>query len=256
MVRFVLWNCWDIDTYFGMVVGDSDRICFREEGNFQAGTVFVVDKPLKWTSFDVVNKIRGALKKNYGKMKVGHAGTLDPLATGVVVVCVGKETKEIERYMGEEKEYIAELTFGHTTPSYDMETDFDGDYSYEHVTENRLKEVLAQFEGEIDQFPPVYSAVRVDGVRAYEKARRGDDVRMKSRRVQIRHIEILSMDMPVVLLKVVCGKGTYIRSLVHDIGKACGSGAYLSALRRTRVGDFNIANGFKIEEIVGLLQSE
>ena len=158
--------------------------------------------------------------------------------------------------MGEEKEYIAELTFGHTTPSYDMETDFDGDYSYEHVTENKLKEVLAQFEGEIDQFPPVYSAVRVDGVRAYEKARRGDDVRMKSRRVQIRHIEILSMDMPVVLLKVVCGKGTYIRSLVHDIGKACGSGAYLSALRRTRVGDFNIANGFKIEEIVGLLQSE
>lgn len=231
-----------------------DKIKFREQGNFQSGAVLVIDKPLHWTSFDVVNKLRYCLRKTCGKIKVGHAGTLDPLATGVVVVCVGKETKEIERYMGEEKEYIAELTFGHTTPSFDLETEFDGDYDYQHVTESRLKEVVSQFEGEIEQFPPIYSAIRVDGTRAYERARKGDNVELKSRKIRIYHIEILKIDMPVVVLKVVCGKGTYIRSLVNDIGKACKSGAYLSALKRTRVGNFSLIDGFQLNEVVDLLR--
>ena len=237
-----------------MMTDARDKIHFREEGNFQAGAVFVVDKPLRWTSFDVVNKVRYSLKKKCGKIKVGHAGTLDPLATGVVVVCVGRETKSIEQYMGEEKEYRAELTFGHTTPSYDLETPFDGTFPYDHVNEALLHEVLQQFVGEIEQVPPVYSAVRVDGERAYEWARRGEEVALKKRTVFVREIEVLRVDLPVVELRIVCSKGTYIRSLAHDIGRACGSGAYLSALRRTRVGAFSIDDGLRIEEIVPLLQ--
>ena len=217
------------------------NIFFREGEDFRAGAVFVVDKPLHWTSFDVVNKVRICLRKGYGKIKVGHAGTLDPLASGVVIICVGKETKKIEEYMGQEKEYVAEITFGHTTPSYDLD-------------QSCLERAIEQFVGEIEQFPPSYSAVRVDGVRAYEKARRGDEVEMKSRKVMVREIEILKAELPVVELRIVCSKGTYIRSLAHDLGKACGSGSHLSALRRTRVGDFRVEDGFKMDEIIGVLQ--
>lgn len=233
-----------------------ENIRFREGNDFRAGALLVVDKPLRWTSFDVVNKIRICLRKEYGKMKVGHAGTLDPLASGVVVVCVGKETKNIEEYMGQEKEYVAEVTFGHTTPSFDLETSFDEEFSYEHVDRACLEEAVRKFEGEIEQFPPTYSAVRVDGVRAYEKARNGDDIEMKSRKVWVREIEILKVELPVVELRIVCSKGTYIRSLAHDLGKACGSGSHLSALRRTRVGDFRVEDAFKMEEIIGILQEK
>lgn len=234
----------------------NERIRFRENGNFQAGAVIVVDKPLRWTSFDVVNKIRSSLRKRYGKIKVGHAGTLDPLATGVVVVCVGKETKEIEKYMGKEKEYVAEITFGHTTPSYDLETSFDGEFTYNHLNQNFLEEVLKRFEGEIDQLPPAFSAVRVDGVRAYEKARNGEEVEMKGRRVVIRKIEILKIELPVVELRIVCSKGTYIRSLAHDFGKACRSGSHLSALRRTRIGAFRVDEAWEMDKLIGWLQEE
>ena len=212
----------------------------------------MVDKPLHWTSFDVVNKVRICLRKGYGKIKVGHAGTLDPLASGVVIVCVGKETKKIEEYMGQEKEYVAEITFGHTTPSYDLETSFDKEFPYEQVDRACLEWAVQQFIGEIEQFPPSYSAV--DGVRAYEMARRGDEVEMKSRKVMVREIEILKAEFPIVELRIVCSKGTYIRSLAHDLGKVCGSGSHLSALRRTRVGDFRVEDGFKMDEIIGVLQ--
>ena len=230
------------------------NIFFREGEDFRAGAVFVVDKPLHWTSFDVVNKVRICLRKGYGKIKVGHAGTLDPLASGVVIICVGKETKKIEEYMGQEKEYVAEITFGHTTPSYDLETSFDEEFSYEQVDRACLERAVQQFIGEIEQFPPSYSAVRVDGVRAYEMARRGDEVEMKSRKVMVREIEILKAEFPIVELRIVCSKGTYIRSLAHDLGKACGSGSHLSALRRTRVGDFRVEDGFKMDKIIGVLQ--
>ena len=185
---------------------------------------------------------------------MGHAGTLDPLASGVVIVCVGKETKKIEEYMGQEKEYVAEITFGHTTPSYDLETSFDKEFPYEQVDRACLERAVQQFIGEIEQFPPSYSAVRVDGVRAYEMARRGDEVEMKSRKVMVREIEILKAEFPIVELRIVCSKGTYIRSLAHDLGKVCGSGSHLSALRRTRVGDFRVEDGFKMDEIIGVLQ--
>ena len=191
------------------------NIFFREGEDFRAGAVFVVDKPLHWTSFDVVNKVRICLRKGYGKIKVGHAGTLDPLASGVVIVCVGKETKKIEEYMGQEKEYVAEITFGHTTPSYDLETSFDKEFPYEQVDRACLERAVQQFIGEI---------------------------------------EILKAEFPIVELRIVCSKGTYIRSLAHDLGKVCGSGSHLSALRRTRVGDFRVEDGFKMDEIIGVLQ--
>lgn len=232
------------------------KMVYKEEGNLQSGAVFGVNKPLRWTSFDVVNKIRWCLRKSHGKIKVGHAGTLDPLATGVVVVCVGRATKEIERYMGEEKEYVAEVTFGKTTPSYDLETDFNGTYPYDHVDERTLRQVLSQFVGVIEQVPPAYSAVRVDGVRAYEKARSGDEMVLKSRRVTIRAIELVEIALPVVKLRICCGKGTYIRSLANDIGKACGSGAYLSGLERTRVGEFSVEDCFQLDDIVKILQEK
>lgn len=233
-----------------------DMVLFKEEGNYHEGALMLVDKPLHWTSFDVVNKIRWCLKPQCGKLKVGHAGTLDPLATGLVIVCMGRWTKEIEKYMGQLKEYVAQLTFGATTPSYDLETAVEGDYPYQHITREYLASVIERFVGEVNQVPPVFSAVRVDGVRAYEKARKGKGPEMQSRKVYIKEIEIIRFDLPVVELRVVCGKGTYIRSLAHDLGKACGSGAYLSALRRTAVGDFRVENANNMENIVAFLQKE
>lgn len=231
-------------------------ILFKEEGSYQEGALVLVDKPLHWTSFDVVNKIRWCLRPKCGKLKVGHAGTLDPLATGLVILCMGRWTKEIEKYMGQQKEYVARLTFGATTPSYDLETEVEGNYPYQHITREGLTSVLQRFIGEIDQVPPVFSAVRVDGVRAYEKARKGKGPEMPSRKVFIKEIEITRFDLPEVELRIVCGKGTYIRSLADDIGKACNSGAYLSALRRTAIGDFRVEDANNMTDLVAYLQEK
>ncbi len=231
-------------------------ILYKEEGNFPEGALVTIDKPLRWTSFDAVNKIRWCLRKTCGKLKVGHAGTLDPLATGLVIVCIGRWTKDIEKYMGQQKEYVAQLTLGAITPSFDMETEVEEYCSYEHIDRSGFEKVLERFRGEIEQVPPVYSAVRVDGVRAYEKARKGKGLEMPPRRVYIREIEILQFAPPLVELRIVCGKGTYIRSLANDIGKACGSGAYLSALRRTAIGDFRIEDAHKMEDLVAFLQEK
>ncbi|MDP4617122.1 MAG: tRNA pseudouridine(55) synthase TruB [Schleiferiaceae bacterium] len=211
-----------------------------------AGEVLLVDKPLEWTSFQAVAKIRFTLQKELGlkKLKVGHAGTLDPLATGLLIICVGKKTKEIASFMGQEKEYIAEITFGGTTPSYDLESEIDATYPTEHITAAAITEILPQFQGEIQQYPPIFSAIKQGGVRMYEKARAGEEVIVEPRTVQIDELEILSFSDHVLKLRVLCGKGTYIRSLAHDLGKALHSGAHLSALRRTKIGSFT-ADGAK-----------
>ncbi len=230
-------------------------IIFKEEGNFQEGALILVDKPLKWTSFDVVNKIRWCLHQKYGKIKVGHAGTLDPLATGLMLVCVGKWTKQIEAYMAQEKQYIADIRFGWTTPSFDLETVPDREYSYQHITREMLDDVLLRFTGEIKQYPPVFSAVRVDGKRAYQKARQGVEVKMPLKEVFIKRLEVLDFNLPDLRLKIDCGKGTYVRSLANDIGAACQSGAFLAGLCRTGIGTYRIENANKMDEVVGFLQT-
>lgn len=232
------------------------KIVYKEEGDFHAGALILVDKPLKWTSFDVVNKIRWCLKATCGKIKVGHAGTLDPLATGLVIVCTGKWTKEIEMYMAEEKEYIASIRLGAVTPSYDLETMPEGDFPYEHINRACLEETLKQFTGNILQVPPAYSAIRVNGDRAYKKARKGAEVEMPVREVTVRELEILEFTPPDIRLRIVCSKGTYIRSLAHDIGKACQSGAYLAGLRRTGSGRFRVEEANKMEDLVAFLQTK
>lgn len=232
------------------------KIIFNEEGNFQEGALILVDKPIRWTSFDVVNKIRWCLKASCGKIKVGHAGTLDPLATGLVIVCTGKWTKRIEMYMAQEKEYIASIRLGAVTPSFDLETQPEGDFPYHHIDLPYLKEVLKQFTGAITQVPPVYSAIRVNGDRAYKEARRGNEIDMPVREVNIQELELLDFQLPDFTLRISCSKGTYIRSLANDIGQACRSGAYLSGLRRTRIGEYTVDQANKIEELVAFLQTK
>jgi tRNA pseudouridine55 synthase len=234
----------------------SDIRFLTEEEDFRAGAVLAVDKPSGWTSFDVVNKVRGALRGRCGKIKVGHAGTLDPLATGLMIVCTGRATREIERYMGQEKQYVAGVTFGYTTPSYDLESTFDGEYDYAGIDRARVEEAARGFVGEIEQRPPAFSAVRVEGTRAYKLARRGGEVEMPARRVWVKELEVTRVEMPLVELRVTCGKGTYIRSLAHDLGRACGSGAHLSSLRRTRVGDFRVEDAFRVDELALLLEQK
>lgn len=231
------------------------KIVYKEEGNFHEGALILVDKPFKWTSFDVVNKIRWCLKPSCGKIKVGHAGTLDPLATGLVIVCTGKWTKEIERYMAQEKEYIASIRFGAVTPSFDLETQPEGSFPVEHINRDYLSKVLEQFTGIIRQVPPVYSAIRVNGDRAYKKARKGNELEMPVREVVVRELEILDFTSPDLKLRIDCSKGTYIRSLADDIGKACQSGAYLSGLRRIRSGEFCVEEANKMEDLVAFLQT-
>lgn len=232
------------------------KIVFKEEGNFHAGALILVDKPLRWTSFDVVNKIRWSLKASCGKIKVGHAGTLDPLATGLVVVCTGKWTKEIEGYMAQEKEYIASVRFGQVTPSYDLETLPEGDFPYDHIDRSLLESRLLDFTGTISQIPPVFSAIRVNGDRAYKEARKGREVEMPVREVFVKELEILEFTPPHLKLRIKCSKGTYIRSLANDIGKACNSGAYLSGLRRTQSGAFRVEDANNLEELVAFLQTK
>ena len=204
------------------------------------GEIICLDKPLGWTSFDAVNRVRAAIRRRLGvrRFKVGHAGTLDPLATGVVLVCTGRATKLIEQLQGGEKEYVATIALGATTPSYDLETEVDATYPTDHITEEAVRSVLATFTGRIEQIPPAFSACKIDGHRAYRLARRGHDVELKARPVEIREIELQSYSPTAISIRVVCGKGTYIRALARDIGRALGSGAHLTALRRTRVGEY------------------
>lgn len=220
--------------------------------DFINGEIFGVDKPLGWTSFDVVKRIRGAIQRRLGvkKLKVGHAGTLDPLATGVLIICTGRSTKEIDALQQGRKEYIATMRLGATTPSFDLEKEIDAEYPYNHVTRERILETLPQFTGKIMQVPPVFSAVKVDGKRAYLHARKGREVELPAKPLEIDEFELIDFDGRDMTLRIVCSKGTYIRALARDLGRALDSGAHLIALRRTAVGDFNISNCHSIDSII------
>ena len=209
------------------------------------GSVILVDKPLEWTSFDVVNKLRYALKVK----KIGHAGTLDPLATGLLILCSGKMTKQIETFQAQEKEYTGKMILGKTTPSYDLETEINSETDISHLQEQEIMEATSQFTGIISQVPPAFSAIKVKGKRAYESARKGEEIKLKPREVEVPVFEITAIDLPEVSFRVVCSKGTYIRSLVRDFGEALGVGAYMSELRRTRIGDFKVEEAKTIEEL-------
>lgn len=224
--------------------------------DFLTGRLVLIDKPLHWTSFDAVNKIRYALKRKLQvkKIKVGHAGTLDPLATGLVLICTGKMTKQINDFMDLPKVYTGEITLGTTTPSFDLETQADAHFATEHITEQMIKEAAQKFEGEIMQVPPVYSAIKTKGVKAYDTARQGQPVAMKARAVAIHSFEITQINMPQVHFIVHCSKGTYIRSLAQDMGKALQSGAHLSSLRRVAIGDYNVADAVSPEQWVSELE--
>lgn len=221
-----------------------------ESNNYLEGKILLIDKELNWTSFDAVNKIRILLKNRLGikKIKVGHAGTLDPLASGLVIVCTGKMTKQITSFQDLEKNYEAILKLGETTPSFDLESPVDKTFPTDHITKEKLLEVLQSFVGEIDQVPPLFSAKYINGTRAYEYARKGSDLELKAQKINIIEIELIFFDMPFVKIKVKCSKGTYIRSLARDIGKALESGAYLSELRRTSIGNYSVNNAQTIPE--------
>lgn len=210
----------------------------------QEGKIFLIDKPLDWTSFDVVNKIRWNIKKSYNlkKIKVGHAGTLDPKATGLLIICTGKLTKRIDEIQAESKVYTGIFKLGVTTPTYDTESEEDQSFPTEHVTEQLIHEAAKEFIGDIEQYPPMHSAVKQDGKRLYELARAGKEVEIKPRQIKIYNFRITNVDMPFVEFEVHCGKGTYIRSLANDFGKALNSGAYLTELRRIKIGDFSVEN--------------
>tara|TARA_R110002012_G_scaffold11597_6_gene52188 strand:- start:11714 stop:12418 length:705 start_codon:yes stop_codon:yes gene_type:complete len=212
--------------------------------DFLNGQILLIDKPLEWTSFQAVNALKWAIRKKFGlkKIKIGHAGTLDPLATGLLIICTGKFTKKIPELQGQVKEYTGTFTLGATTPSYDLETEVNETFTTDHITDASIKEATQQFLGEIDQVPPIFSALKKDGKRLYELAREGKQVEIKSRKIEILEFEITKISLPEVAFRVVCSKGTYIRSLAHDFGKALDSGAYLSELRRTKIGDFNVNN--------------
>jgi tRNA pseudouridine55 synthase len=221
------------------------------------GTVILFDKDIEWTSFDVVNKLRFSLRNELGikKIKVGHAGTLDPLATGLVILCTGKATKRIESFMGLEKEYVATITLGGTTPSFDLETEIDQVFPYDHISKEHVENALKCFSGEIEQAPPIYSAKQIDGKRAYNLARQGEDVILRKNLVTIHEIEILKFELPEITLRILCSKGTYIRSIARDLGEKLDSGAHLSALRRTKIGDYHVKDAKKIADFVKKLKS-
>lgn len=211
---------------------------------FTEGKVLLIDKPLHWSSFQAVNKVKWSLKKHLGlkKIKVGHAGTLDPLASGLLIICTGKFTKRIAELQGMVKEYTGTFYVGATTPSYDLETEVNKTFDTAHITEALINETTTRFTGEIDQKPPVFSAIKKDGKRLYEHARKGEEVEIAHRRVTIHEFEITRVALPEIDFRVVCSKGTYIRSLAHDFGQAMQSGAHLTALRRTKIGNFNVIN--------------
>lgn len=224
--------------------------------DFLGGEVLLIDKDVSWTSFDVVNKIRFLLKHVAGipKIKVGHAGTLDPMASGLLVICTGKATKQIDQYQAQEKEYTGTFTLGVTTPSFDVETEIDNHYPTDHITDNHIHSTARAFEGWTEQTPPVYSAIKVKGERAYKYARENAKVELRSRKIHIQKFEITQIQMPEVFFSVVCSKGTYIRALARDYGKAMDSGAFMSSLRRTRIGDFQVDNALTISGFQHLLE--
>jgi len=217
---------------------------------FVKGQVILIDKPLNWTSFQVVNKVRWLIRKHYGlkKLKVGHAGTLDPLATGLLILCTGAMTKSIEEFQGQEKKYTGRLKLGATTPSYDLETQINATFKYEHITEDMLYGALPQFTGTILQKPPIFSAIKKDGKRLYSLAREGKTTELPEREITIKEFTLSAVELPDVEFNVRCSKGTYIRSLAHDFGAALDSGAHLTALRRTAIGSYDVAQAISIEQ--------
>ncbi|MBA9073636.1 tRNA pseudouridine55 synthase [Flavobacterium gossypii] len=226
--------------------------------DFQDGQVLLIDKPLNWTSFQAVNKLKWALKSKLGlkKIKIGHAGTLDPLASGLLLVCTGKFTKRITELQGQAKEYTGTITVGATTPSYDLETEINETFPTEHITDELIHETVKQFLGEIDQRPPIFSALKKDGIRLYEHARNGEEVEIPTRKTTIHEFEITRIALPEIDFRVVCSKGTYIRSLAFDFGKALHSGGHLTALRRTKIGDYDVKNGYGLEAFVDSLSEK
>ena len=217
--------------------------------DYQNGQILLIDKPLNWSSFQAVNKIKYALINKVGlpkKFKIGHAGTLDPLASGLLIICTGKFTKTISELQGQAKEYTGKFFIGATTPSYDLETEIDNNFPISHINDELIHETVKQFLGEIDQKPPIYSAIKKDGIRLYEHARAGETVEIASRKTTIHEFEITRIDLPEIDFRVVCSKGTYIRSLAFDFGKALNSGAHLTALRRTKIGDYHVENAVDV----------
>jgi len=227
------------------------------EEAYKNGQVLLIDKPLTWTSFQVVNKLRWEIRQRFDikKIKVGHAGTLDPLATGLLIICTGKQTKQIDTYQGQVKEYTGTFTLGGTTPSYDLETEIDNTFPTAHITEELLHETTKQFIGEIQQKPPIFSAIKKDGKRLYELARKGETIEIKERTVTVSSFEITKIKLPEVEFRIICSKGTYIRSIAFDYGKALNSGGYLSALRRTKIGNFSVDDAFSVEEFINNLKT-
>jgi tRNA pseudouridine55 synthase len=226
--------------------------------DYKNGQVLLIDKPLEWTSFQAVNKLRWHIRQRFDikKIKVGHAGTLDPLATGLLIICTGKQTKSIYIYQGQVKEYTGTFTIGATTPSYDLETEINETFPTDHITEELIHKTTEQFTGAIQQQPPIFSAIKKDGKRLYELARKGETTEIPTREVTINEFEITNIDFPKVDFRVVCSKGTYIRSLAFDFGKALGSGGHLSALRRTKIGDYSVDNATSIENFIEKLEME
>jgi tRNA pseudouridine55 synthase len=225
------------------------------EFDFVKGEILLVDKEIGWTSFDAVKTIRGSLQKAYNarRFKVGHAGTLDPLATGLLLICTGKATKTIDSLQAQDKVYTGSFFIGATTPSFDKETEIDKSFPTNHIDESLLKKIASSFVGEIEQTPPIYSAIKIDGKRAYEYARKQETVKIKSRKVNIFRFEITKIELPEVYFEIKCSKGTYIRSLARDFGLALNSGAYLSSLRRTRIGNYSVENALKTDAIKELI---
>ncbi|WP_103069355.1 tRNA pseudouridine(55) synthase TruB [Aquimarina sediminis] len=228
------------------------------EQDYKDGQILLIDKSLQWTSFQVVNKLRWLIRKNFNikKIKVGHAGTLDPLASGLLIICTGKFTKRIQEFQGQIKEYTGTLKLGATTPSYDLETEIDQTFSIGHISEEMIKNATIDFIGEIEQYPPVFSALKKDGKRLYEYAREGEAVEIRPRKISITEFEITRIDLPEVDFRVVCGKGTYIRSLAHDFGKKLDSGAHLTGLRRTKIGAFSVEDAISVDAFESQLQSK
>lgn len=224
--------------------------------DFIKGSVLLIDKPIGWTSFDVVNKVRYKLKHRLQikKIKVGHAGTLDPMATGLLVICTGKSTKKLHKYQGLDKEYTGTIRMGATTPSYDAETEIDRHFPTDHITPAMIEQARRQFLGDIEQVPPMFSAIKVDGQPLYKKARKGEKVKIDPRSVHISRFDLTRIEMPEIDFLVHCSKGTYIRSLAHDFGQALQSGAYLTALRRTKVGKFRIEEAWNLEDLIEYIE--
>lgn len=224
--------------------------------DYKNGELLLIDKPLEWTSFQVVNKLRWHIRKTFQikKIKVGHAGTLDPLATGLLIICTGKKTKQIEQYQAQVKTYTGTLVLGSTTPSYDLETEIDATFSTTHITEELIHQTTAQFTGNIEQYPPIFSALKKGGKRLYEFAREGKEVEISARKIVIDFFNITAINGLEVDFEIQCSKGTYIRSLAHDFGKALNSGAHLAALRRTKIGDFSVDNAISVEAFIESLK--